>query len=101
MDMKSNAVLEVGDFVTYTLTLTVKRPVRIYDTEFTIEETAAWMVSAEAKRELEREVLKTLRKLDGDCDCEVMEVSVVNDEQSVADRYERIRQQDVFGSGDR
>ncbi len=57
--------------VTYTLSLTVTRPVRA-DNDKDTAAAAEWMVSAAAKRELEREVLKTLRKLDGDCDVEVM-----------------------------
>lgn len=60
--------------VVYTVSVTVTRPVRLYDTEDTLADTAAWMVSREAKRELEREVLKALLKLDGDCDAEVLEV---------------------------
>jgi hypothetical protein len=58
--------------ITYTLTVSVTRPVKIYDTEFTIEQTAEWMASRDAQRELEKEVLKALRKLDGDCDVEVL-----------------------------
>ena len=60
--------------VEYVLTLTVKRPVR-YDNDETLDEMAAWRLSDTAKRELEREVLNALRKIEGDCDVEVMEVS--------------------------
>lgn len=58
--------------VVYTLTLTVTRPVLADDPA---DEAAAaeWMLGAAAKRELEREVFRALRKLDGDCDAEVME----------------------------
>ena len=62
--------------IEYTLTLTVTRAIVPYDTEDTIENTADWMQSAEAKRELEREVLKALRKLDGDCDVEVIDLAI-------------------------
>jgi hypothetical protein len=65
--------------VTYTISLTVTRPVRLYNHDDTLEETAAWMVSREAQRELEKEVLQALRKIDGDCDCEVMETEAHGD----------------------
>ncbi len=60
--------------ITYTVSVTITRPVRLFNTDDTIEDTAAWMISREAERELEKEILKALRKLDGDCDCEVLEV---------------------------
>lgn len=65
--------------ITYTLTLTVTRPVRsyFYDDVQTPAAVAAEMVSAAAKRELEKEVLQALRKLDGDCDVEVMDTEAV------------------------
>jgi hypothetical protein len=61
--------------ILYTLSVTITRPVRLYDHDDTLQQTADWMVSHTAKRELEREVLRVLRKLDGDCDCEVMSMS--------------------------
>lgn len=66
--------------ITYTLTLTVTRPVRTWDTDDTPAElatAAAWMQSREATRELEREVLRALRVLDGDCDVEVIDTATV------------------------
>lgn len=60
--------------IVYTLSLTVTRAVEPYDFDTTSADMAAWMLSAEAKRELEREVLHALRKLDGDCDIEVMSI---------------------------
>lgn len=60
--------------ITYTVSVTVTRPVRQNDYNDPLEVSAEWMRSGEAKRELELEILRTLRKLDGDCDCEVMEV---------------------------
>lgn len=62
--------------ITYTISLTITRPVRTYDNDSTADDAAAvavWMVGPDAQRELEREVLQALKKLDGDCDCEVME----------------------------
>ncbi len=53
--------------LTYVLTLSVTRVADNADE-------ARWMQSGEAKREIEREVLRAMRKLDGDCDCEVLEV---------------------------
>ena len=61
--------------ILYTLNLTITRPVCLYNTDDTLQETADWMLSAEAKREIEKEVLQALRKLDGDCDVEVMSTS--------------------------
>lgn len=61
--------------ITYELRLTIVRAVKPWDFDTTVQfqETAAWMEGKEAKRELEREVLRALRVLDGDCDCEVMD----------------------------
>jgi hypothetical protein len=59
--------------ITYTLSVTVTRPVRMYDEDDTVESVKAWMESRDAQRELEREVLRALARLDGDCDVEVME----------------------------
>lgn len=62
--------------ISYTVSITVTRPVASWqgeDTATEIAESAEWMVSAEAKRELEREMLRALRVIDGDCDAEVME----------------------------
>lgn len=63
--------------ITYTLNLTITRAVQLFDLEATLAETAEWMTSREARRELEREVLQALRKFDGDCDVEVMEHAVI------------------------
>lgn len=65
--------------ITYTLSVTVTRPVRPDDHDGTPEEAAEWMASREAKRELEREVLRALKKIDGDCDVEVMEHASVTE----------------------
>lgn len=65
--------------IVYTLNLTVTRPVYLHDTEGKLQDTAEWMLSTEAKRELEKEVLKTLRRLDGDCDVEVMDTEAVGE----------------------
>lgn len=58
--------------ITYTLSLTVTRPVVDSDVNGNLKDVAEWMVGTEAKREIEREVLRALRTLDGDCDIEVM-----------------------------
>lgn len=60
--------------VVYELRVVVTRAVRP-DNDSTVDETEGWMVSREARRELEREVLQALRKLDGDCDCEVLSIT--------------------------
>jgi hypothetical protein len=62
--------------VRYELTLTVVRPVR-YDHDAPMSEQEEWAVSRDAKRELEREVLRAMKRLDGDCDCEVMSAAIV------------------------
>ena len=69
-------IIEPETTVEYTVTVTVTRPVR-YDREAPMAEQEAWSVSADAKRELEREVLHALRKLDGDCDCEVIDANIL------------------------
>lgn len=71
--------------ITYTLNLVVTRPVYLHDTDVTardtadLRDTAEWMQSTEAKRELEKEVLHALRKIDGDCDVEVMDTEAVGE----------------------
>lgn len=74
--------------ITYTLSLTVTRPVRANDYDDTTADVAEWMRGKDALRELEKEILQALRKIDGDCDCEVMETeqSAPEDEpQTIAD----------------
>lgn len=59
--------------VVYTLTLTVTRAVETdYPDEIPLEQVADWMMSTQATRELEKEILKTLRRLDGDCDIDCL-----------------------------
>lgn len=59
--------------ITYTLSLTVTRAVGDGSEPLeTLKDIALEMASAGEKRELEREVLLMLRRLDGDCDIEVM-----------------------------
>jgi hypothetical protein len=65
--------------ITYTLSLTVTRPVESWqgdDTGLELADAAEWMGGKDAKRELEREVLKALKTIDGDCDVEVLEHSI-------------------------
>jgi hypothetical protein len=65
--------------MTYTLSLTVKRAVSSWqqgETSAEIAEAAKWMAGREAQRDLEKEVLRALRTLDGDYDVEVMEVTI-------------------------
>jgi len=69
-------IIEPETTVEYTVTVTVTRPVR-YDHEAPMAKQEAWSVSADAKRELEREILRALRKLDGDCDCEVIDANIL------------------------
>lgn len=65
--------------IVYTLNLTVTRPVYLHDTEGKLKDVAEWMESKKALRELEREVLQALKKLDGDCDVEVMDTEPVGE----------------------
>lgn len=57
--------------VTYEVALTVTRAVDPYDVDDSKEDTAAWMTTRDASRELEHELYQLLRRLDGDCDIEV------------------------------
>lgn len=71
------AISTTEQTITYTLSITIERPVRTYDNDSEADDAAAvalWMTGNEAKRNLEKEVLRALRVLDGDCDCEVIEV---------------------------
>lgn len=63
-----------SEVVVYTVNVTVTRPVRSWDHEVTLADAKEWMVSPDARKELERELLLVLRKLDGDCDVECIEV---------------------------
>lgn len=73
--------LTTDNSIVYTLTVTVARPLRVYDDAYTLQETTDWMMGAQAKRELEREVLKALRTLDGDCDAETIGLTIVQGER--------------------
>lgn len=62
--------------ITYTLTLTITRPLWTEGTDDspeTQQAAADEMMGTKEKSRLELEVLRALKKLDGDCDCEVME----------------------------
>ncbi len=61
----------------YTLRLTVTRSAGDHVDLYERVQTDQWMTSARAKRELEREVLRALRVIEGDCDIEVMETEIV------------------------
>jgi hypothetical protein len=79
--MSATMITETKDqSMTYTISVTVTRPIRVYDSEYTLADTAEWMAGTQAKRELEREVLRALRVLDGECDAEVMESAIVDDQ---------------------
>ena len=67
--------------IAYTLSLTVKRAIRReeWDEAYSETEHLASYADAKAYRELEKEVLGCLRRLDGDCDVEVME-SVIRED---------------------
>lgn len=77
--------------ITYTLSVTVTRAVGSWlcdDTPDELREAAEWMEGREAQREIEKEILQALKKLDGDCDCEVIETARSKDEdrpQNIAD----------------
>lgn len=62
--------------ITYTLSVTITRNTIGCDPDFTEDEHLEAMTSLKQKRDLEREVLQALKKLDGDCDCEVMETEI-------------------------
>ena len=75
--------------ITYTISLTVTRSLVDCDPSFTMDEHCEAMESQEFRTRLEREVIQALRKIDGDCDCEVMETKRVPDftdePQNIAD----------------
>jgi hypothetical protein len=59
------------DTVEYTFTLYVTRAIRP-DYDETVAEAGAYVISKDAQREIEKEILQTLRRLDGDCDIECL-----------------------------
>lgn len=61
-----------SQIITYTVNVTVTRPIAYDNEDATAAEQLEWRCGSEAKRELEREVIQALRKLDGDCDVEVI-----------------------------
>lgn len=69
------------ELVVYTLTLTISRPIRRdeWDSAYPESEHLESYVDANAQRELEKEVLQALRRLDGDCDVEVMTAVIRED----------------------
>ena len=67
------AVMPEAKSITYTLSLTITRAVLPDNDDALVTETVEWMQGAEAKRQLERDVLRALRNFDGDCDIEVMD----------------------------
>ena len=62
--------------ITYTISLTITRGTVGCDPSYTEDEHIEAMASPTQKRDLEREVLRALKKLDGDCDCEVMDTEI-------------------------
>lgn len=68
----------MDNIVVYTLTLTIQRPIRReeWDSAYPESEHLDSYVNAAARRELEKDVLRTLRRLEGDCDVEVMEAVI-------------------------
>ena len=72
--MNDNLADKQQHIVVYTVTLTITRPVDDpYDEG--PPNIIQWMSSPEARRRLEKDVVKALAKFDGDCDCEVIEVN--------------------------
>ena len=70
--------------ITYTLNLPIKRAIRReeWDAAYPEAEHLASYHDAKAFRELEREVIQCLRRLDGDCDVEVMEHAISDEDAS-------------------
>ncbi len=67
--------LESQTYVEYEMRVIVKRPVTSWqggDTPKEIAESAAWMRGFAATSELEREIVRALRVLDGDCTAETV-----------------------------
>ena len=64
----------------YTLTLVIARAIRE-------EDEVEWNVTSKAQRELEREVLRALKEVDGDCDIECVEAENIHEDgpENVAD----------------
>lgn len=63
--------------VVYTVSILLRRATRPDADEDNVDDpSAAWAVSREAKRELERELYHALLKFDGDCDIEVIDAEV-------------------------
>lgn len=68
--------------VTYSVSVTVTRPVRLYDYDDTLSETEAWMVTADARLQLAKELMQAMRTLDGDCDVDVLEALASDEDAS-------------------
>ncbi len=65
----------------YTITLTLDRAIRPDCWDDDPADLIPSFTDATARRELEREVLRAMKKLDGDADCEVMTVEVLSEEK--------------------
>jgi hypothetical protein len=67
-------------FTRYSLTVWIDRVIRE-------EDDLEWQLTSKAQRDLEREVLRSLKVIDGDCDVECMDVETVHEDgpENVAD----------------
>ncbi len=69
------------EIVRYTVNLTIERPIRReeWDATYTEMEHLSSYTERPTLREIEKEIIKALRKLDGDADCEVMDAQIVSE----------------------
>lgn len=74
--------------VRYSITLTIDRPIRWADCDvehYTPTEIIEEFTESKELRRVEKEVIQALKKLDGDCDCEVDMTELLDADGMVCD----------------
>lgn len=68
----------MGRVARYVITVTVDRPIRLedWDIDYSEEENLSTYTEAATLRDLEKDIYKALRPIDGDTDCEVISATI-------------------------
>ncbi len=64
--------MESQTYVEYEMRVIVKRPVRRGPMDVSLESASSWMCGFAATDELEREVSRAMRVIDGDCEAQIV-----------------------------
>ncbi len=64
--------MESQTYVEYEMRVIVKRPVRRGPMDVSLDSAASWMCGFTATDEIEREMSRALRVIDGDCEAQIV-----------------------------